>query len=159
MKTIFLFVCLLIGCATESFCQQLPVGSCGIVYVHDAAGNRTKRVYFCNNGVDPYPQRTAQPGLTDPKEKLFTEKEIKNMEIAEVDALYPNPTSGIFSIGFSRSLNNASIDILDINGRAVQHIKASGLQVKIDLSLLPAGTYFVRINDNGNIISKKVIRQ
>jgi len=146
---------------TDIFAQQLPIGTCGIVYIHDAAGNRTRRVYFCNNGIDTYPQRTVQPVITNnPKETpVFTEKELATMEVFEVDALYPNPTSGIINIAFSKALQNADISIIDINGRVLQLFKASGLKISCNLSSFAAGTYFIRIAGKGQMISKKIIRQ
>lgn len=159
MKTIFLVITILFFNCCDSFAQQLPVGTCGIVYVHDAAGNRTRRVYFCNNGIDPYPQRTATPAANDPKEIPFTENEIKNMEIQEVEALYPNPTSGVFNVLFSKKLQQANIIIVDMNGKVMQQFRASGLQLTCDLSSYAAGTYFIRIQEKGSVISKKIIKQ
>ncbi len=122
------------------------------VYIHDAAGNRTRRVYFCNNG-DPYPtKQNINSGA-------FTKEEIQNMEFQPVDALYPNPTSGIFYITFSKTLSNANISLIDLNVKIVQQYKASGIKLTCNLSALPGGTYFVRIEENGQAISKKVIKQ
>ena len=75
--------------------QQLPLNTCGIVNIYDAAGNRTKRTFFCNNGA-PYPTKIV---ATD----------APLMEFQPVDALYPNPTTGRFSVTFSKALKNAMI--------------------------------------------------
>ncbi len=56
----------------EGIAQQLPIFDCGIVYVHDASGNRTKRVYFSNNTVDPYPQGAVP--VADTHKNLFSYK-------------------------------------------------------------------------------------
>lgn len=127
--------------------QQLPTGACGIVNVYDAAGNRTKRVYFCNNGSDPYPT------------KIMQEDTKTTVDILPVDALYPNPTTGKFVVTFGKALNNASVAILDVNGKVVSQFRASGNQVDFDLSRAADGVYFVRINDGGKLISKKVVKQ
>ena len=136
--------------------QQIPLGSCGIVYVHDAAGNRTRRVYFCNNGVDPYP--TIAPPA-NPGDEQFTKQELGNMELQLVDALYPNPTTGIFYVTFSKDLSSANISIIDITGKTVRQYKVNGKKLTCDLSALPGGTYFVRIEEKSNTITKKVIKQ
>jgi hypothetical protein len=111
------------------------------------AAHHTKRVYFCNNGSDPYPARKAnqQTGISE--------------EFQYVDALYPNPTSGRFSITFSKSLKDAEVFLTDYNGRVIQQFRATGNKVDFDLSSVSAGVYFVRINDNGNTITKKVVKQ
>jgi hypothetical protein len=102
-KRIILFVVIIFSAFTN-IAQQIPVGSCGIVCVYDAAGNRTKRIYFCNNGIDPYPTVPNKP-------KNNSEETAASIEIQQVDALYPNPTSGRFFITFSNTLSNASISI------------------------------------------------
>lgn len=142
MKQKLIVIIIALFFAVSGFAQQLPWGTCGIVNVYDAAGNRTKRVYFCNNG-DPYPKR-------NPKE---------TMEFQAVDALYPNPTTGAVSVTFSKSLQNAVISITDNYGKVVTQFKGSGYKVDFDLSSFAAGIYFVRIEENGKTISKKVIKQ
>ena len=127
--------------------QQLPIGECGNVCTYDASGNRLKRVYFCNNGTDPYPARVAQDA------SKTTE------EIQQVDALYPNPTTGKFLVTFSRALKNAHVAIVDVNGKTVSRFTANGNVIDFDLSTSPAGVYFIRIDDGGNLLIKKVVKQ
>lgn len=138
-KMLFLFVTGVLACSA-TFAQQLPANTCGIVNVYDNAGNRTKRVYFCNNGP-AYPARKA------------TEV------VEQVDALYPNPTTGRFVVTFSRALQKAHVTTLDVNGKTISRFIASGNTVDFDLSSSPAGIYFIRIDDSGNIILKKVVKQ
>lgn len=160
MKKTFIILILIISSFIDVVAQQIPLGSCGFVYIHDAAGNRTRRVYFCNNSTDPYP---TKPGRDSSNfvtvNEQFTKDELQNMEFQPVDALYPNPTSGIFYITFSKSLSNANITLVDMNGKTVQRYKASGIKLTCDLSAVAAGIYFVKIEENGKIITKKVIKQ
>lgn len=160
MKKQFMLSALIIFSTLSAIAQQIPVGSCGIVYIHDAAGNRTKRLYYCNLG-GPYPTlvNLDTNGLPVVSNSVFTKEEIKNMEFQEVNALYPNPTSGQFSITFSKPVTNALISITDANGKQAQQVKATGNKVDFDLSAMAAGIYFVRIEENGTVITKKVIKQ
>ena len=135
----------------------LPLGTCGIVNVYDAAGNRTKRVYFCNNGVDPYPQKNQQAGGTNDPEIITDENDTK--EFQSVDALYPNPTTGKFYVTFSKYLTNASVSITDNSGKTLAKFTANGYKVDFDLSPYAAGMYYVRIEESGAVITKKVIKQ
>lgn len=144
-KKIFLSAAF-IAIAFSAFAQQLPLNSCGIVNIYDAAGNRTKRVYFCNNGVDPYPTKSKV-------------NQSETMEFQSVDALYPNPTTGKFFVTFSKALDNAHVYITDVNGKLISKFKATGYKVDFDLSGVAAGVYFVRIKDDKDIISKKVVKQ
>lgn len=139
----------------QGVAQQLPIGTCGIVNIYDAAGNRTKRVYFCNNGFDPYPSGPQMAGRGT--ETIVEKNEIK--EFQYVDALYPNPTTGKVFVTFSKSLLNASISIADNNGKIISQFKANGYKVDFDLSPFAAGMYYVRIEEDGKVITKKVIKQ
>ncbi len=145
---------IIISLFSLSICaQQIPVGSCGIVNIYDATGNRTKRTYFCNNGINPYPQRPAA-------QQVATAELVKDItEFQEVDALYPNPTTGRFSVTFSKALDRATIHILDEAGKIIVRVNAKGYKVDVDLSSKAAGIYFVQIEDNGKVITKKVVKQ
>lgn len=145
MRNKFILCATILLFTLPGFAQQLPLNSCGIVHTYDASGNRLKRVYFCNNG-GPYPTRAIQTvSITE--------------EVQLVDALYPNPTTGKFSVTFSKPLKNAEVFINGADGKAVQHFEASGNKVDFNLSAESAGTYFIKINDEGNIIVKKVVKQ
>jgi hypothetical protein len=147
-KVLLITIVLALFFETEMIAQQLPLGTCGIVNVYDASGNRTKRVYFCNNGIDPYPSKAVP--VTDIKE---------TQEFEYVDALYPNPTSGKFSVTFSKNLVTAVVSILDENGKSIARFNATGYKVDFDLSPYASGMYYVRIEEDGKVITKKVIKQ
>jgi len=150
-KTILTAIILLLSLSLSA--QQIPVGSCGIANIYDAAGNRTKRTYFCNNGTNPYPQRSAG-------QQVATAELVKEItEFQEVNALYPNPTTGRFSVSFSKALDRATIHILDEAGKIIVRVNAMGYRVDFDLSSNAAGIYFVRIEENGKIITQKVVKK
>ncbi len=157
MQKKILFIMALSMISISVFAQQIPVGSCGIVNIYDAAGNRTKRTYFCNNGSDPYPQRPAGQNTTVAADTLANQTE--TTEFQQVDALYPNPTTGRFSVTFSKALDNARIQVLDSEGRVIRQIKVKGNKVDFDLSANAGGVYYVRIEQDGKVITKKVVKQ
>ena len=142
MKT--LLTTLLITITSSLFAQEIPVGSCGILYFYDATGARTKRIYFCNNGSSSYPLGRPAANTT--------------AEFQSVEALYPNPTSGVFYITFSEPLLNAPVVITDVNGKKINELKVSGKKIELNLSFFAKGVYFIQINDKGKLISKKVIK-
>jgi hypothetical protein len=139
--TIFILTCYI------AFAQQLPLGTCGIVCTYDVTGNRLRRIYFCNNGIDPYPVRPR------PEEVKTTE------EFISVDALYPNPTTGKFVVTFSKELKNASVTLTDVNGKIIQQFKGQGYRLSFDLNGLANGVYVVRVENDGLVITKKVVKQ
>lgn len=145
-KKLLITAVVIISCITV-FSQQLPLGTCGIVCTYDAAGNRLRRVYFCNNGVDQYPTKIV-------KQDVNTTNEVQ-----QVDALYPNPTSGKFFITFSKKLQKAKVLLTDANGKVLQQFIGDGYQLTFDLYGRANGVYFIRIEDNGLVITKKVIKQ
>lgn len=155
LKNIFFIQTILCLAATELKAQQLPIGHCGIVNVYDNAGNRIRRVYFCNNGIDPYP---AKGSTIQPPSENVTEKN-ETMEVQEADALYPNPTTGKFYVTFSKPLVNAAISITDNNGKILIRFNGNGNRTAFDLSPYPAGVYYIRIEQDGRVITKKVIKQ
>lgn len=142
-------ICLLLVIATiwKVEAQEIPVGSCGLIITYDAAGNRIKRQYFCNNGTAPYPTAIKKSEV----------KEIS--EVQMVDALYPNPTTGKFSVYFSKTLKSVMVMVSDVNGKVIRRFNASGNRVDFDLSSVTNGVYFIQVHDNGNTIIKKVVKQ
>ena len=58
--------------------------------------------------------------------------------------VYPNPTSGRFSV-FSEQFSENIIEIFDIAGRELLTFKLDKLSTEIDISHLPNGIYFVKV--------------
>jgi hypothetical protein len=109
-------------------------------------------VYFCNNGSNPYPTRKA------PTDTTLNRLQIDE-EVQMIDALYPNPTTGRFFIQFNKELKNASVLLMDMSGKVVEQVAGNGYRLSFDLSNMASGTYIVRIEDEGMVITKKVIKQ
>ena len=63
--------------------------------------------------------------------------------------LYPNPTTGIFTIDLGNEIENSEISIHDLNGRLIKvFYKSNKSLIDIDLEL-DLGLYFVTvISDN-----------
>ncbi len=65
--------------------------------------------------------------------------------------LYPNPTSGVFNLKYAEG---ADVYVFSISGKVVRQIEnASNLEV-IDISEFNAGSYFIKIVSEGNVITK-----
>lgn len=143
-----IFIPILVLASLQSFSQEIPSGSCGLIMTYDAAGNRIKREYYCNNGSN----RIAAP-------ELAKQQDAASADFEAVDALYPNPTTGRFFITFSKAIDNAVIQVADVNGKVIQKVKGRGTRLEFDLSNQPGGTYFVIINTaEGVTINKKVLK-
>lgn len=73
--------------------------------------------------------------------------------------VYPQPVYEKLTIASNSDLVNIiSIDISDIQGRKLFSREFNKNEVEIDISLLPAGNYFVRISTDNGIYRKKIIK-
>lgn len=88
------------------------------------------------------------PAYTHPTGGCVATSSVEALEPENSLVVYPNPTSGVFTIATSPS--RYRVDVLNTGGSLVQSFSGSGDQLKGDLSHLPAGMYFVRVLDLGN---------
>lgn len=74
-------------------------------------------------------------------------------------SLYPNPTTGTFVIDLPAGVTKADVAIYDIYGRQVYERATSvaGGKVQMDMSVLPLGTYMVKVSANGNVYREKMM--
>jgi len=99
---------------------------------------------FCNNSVPLDISATDPSALPDPNEVLDL-------------AVYPSPTTGQLSI--QTSLNQYDLVVTDLQGRIVR--TAAENPIRVDLTQVPAGIYFVRVRDleTGRVETRKVMKQ
>ncbi len=74
--------------------------------------------------------------------------------LAEVINLYPNPTNGKITISSPEKVNN--IKVYSLLGQQVANFNPGNNQFTIDLSEVEPGIYFVNINANGTLVTKKL---
>jgi hypothetical protein len=67
-------------------------------------------------------------------------------------ALYPNPTNGMVNI-----VNAESIEVYDAIGRLLLSKKAMNKQESIDLSIYENGVYYIRMQQNGETKSERIV--
>ena len=89
---------------------------------------------------------------------------IQENKFLENLSLYPNPTEGEATLSFDtdKDLNNVTIDLFDIIGKKITEIHSGSLLVgnnrfSINTSGYEKGVYFIKINNEGNNILKKLI--
>jgi len=71
--------------------------------------------------------------------------------------IYPNPSNGQFIVKFNKKVNNATINIHDMNGRKIHSLNnVSGYQTSMDVNL-PKGIYVVSTNTGGEITRQKLV--
>lgn len=80
---------------------------------------------------------------------------VKTITNTDVIAIFPNPTSGILNINAVEA--NSSVEVYNVIGDKVYtNTLVKGNNV-VDLSSLANGAYFVKLNSNGAITTKKVV--
>ncbi len=105
---------------------------------------RNNAVYGIQNNRNPY---IDHPEWVDSVWFPNTGLEL-NSEL--LFSYYPNPANSEIHITVENNNSNYSIDIIDISGRALLHSEEYGKNIKIDISSLEAGIYFISISNRYN---------
>lgn len=79
-------------------------------------------------------------------------------DVIQVDVLYPNPTTGYFSVKLFKPVKKATVTITDGSGRIVVKKVESGNMLNYDLSRHPSGEYYLTIHDGESSVSMKIIK-
>lgn len=75
-------------------------------------------------------------------------------------SVYPNPASDLLIIANAEAVQNATVTIVNSSGKTVMSsTNRSGRKLNVDISSLPAGTYFVQLINNGNVSTLKFVKQ
>ena len=107
----------------------------------------------------------CESGKSDPVEVKATgdcEEQSIN-ELANSVSIYPNPTNGQLQIT-NYELRIENIEIFDMMGKCVATVetgRATSLQqttTTLDLSSLPTGVYFIRIQTENGVITQRIIK-
>ncbi|MDP2387519.1 MAG: choice-of-anchor J domain-containing protein [Bacteroidota bacterium] len=74
-------------------------------------------------------------------------------------SIYPNPTSGIFTIDFSTNIGVVNFSIVTVDGRVVLEDTTSETKLKLDLNNVSNGIYFMHLNGNSLNSVFKIVKQ
>lgn len=80
-----------------------------------------------------------------------------SQEVTQNIAVWPTITSDFINIRINYEINSAQVKIYSLDGRIVNSISTYGKET-IDVSNLPAGVYFININDGSKISTYKFIK-
>ena len=100
----------------------------------------------------------AYPNYLVPSFKTWTGDVVSSNSMDPVDALklFPNPSSGIFTIKFNRQITQDCIfEVRDIMGSIIplKKVTNNGSEVILDLLDLSSGIYFVGIKANNQLLT------
>jgi hypothetical protein len=75
-------------------------------------------------------------------------------------SVFPNPTSGNFSVTFSQIIPNGSLELHNILGQSIYYKTLTGDNYKqIEIHDIPEGIYFVKVSDGMNSYCSKLLVQ
>ncbi len=75
--------------------------------------------------------------------------------------VYPNPTTGDFAV-YMPNFNaetGAEVRLYDLNGRMISEAKTETELVEMNISELPAGVYYLKVNQHGETHTQKIVKQ
>jgi len=82
------------------------------------------------------------------------------LSISEINnypvSIYPNPTKDVM---FVKTPLDASIKVVDINGKEIQSLTAKTLNTEINMSNFVKGIYFVEVKTANSFITEKIIKE
>lgn len=125
---LFFFVLGILFNSLKLQAQSLPSGTAGIVYIYDGAGDRIDRHYVIN----------STSGTASIVDNQKVTKQNQSANVLKVDVLYPNPTSGYFTVRMVKQLKDAMVMITDVSGRLILRRKESGFVLNYNLSKEPS---------------------
>ncbi len=103
------------------------------------------------NGQTYYPSNTSSCNLTT---------SINSLDNTFAVNIFPNPTTGELNIKIVPSTHSSvSVIIINTLGEIMFKEKINSTGNKLDISSLPKGLYFIKLNSGENTIIKKIIKQ
>ncbi|MGB4206283.1 MAG: T9SS type A sorting domain-containing protein, partial [Bacteroidales bacterium] len=87
--------------------------------------------------------------------------EIYETQTTDFFRVYPNPTTGIFTLELNsvNASGSVNIEIFNMLGERILYTEQqTNSHYQFDLSGNKAGIYFIRVNNAGNIDQKKLIK-
>ncbi|MBC7694290.1 MAG: T9SS type A sorting domain-containing protein [Burkholderiales bacterium] len=122
-------------------------------YVATVSGTR----YFAIRGKGTLSATSAVSVKTDDLliYKIVGSAGVKTIAANDAITIFPNPTSGILNINAVEA--NSSVEVFNVIGDKVYTNVFTKGNNTVDLSRLADGAYFVKLNSNNQIITKKVV--
>jgi PKD repeat protein len=133
--------------------QGNPIsGATDTIYIPWVVGNYAVEIGLLNNCTNQSAYyNVAQIGLNE-----FT--------MQNGIGLYPNPARSEITLQFALSASaDVVVSILDVTGRTIKQLKnnfdVGNTELQVDISELPAGAYFVQVNDGKQSTQRKFVKQ
>jgi hypothetical protein len=73
--------------------------------------------------------------------------------------IYPNPTTGVFTVNVAQINPKATITVYSVIGQVIMHTQVLNNKTNIDLSIQDKGVYFVKIQNGEEVVIERIIKQ
>jgi hypothetical protein len=133
---------------TQVLCKDMQ----GIIDVSDLQSD----LYYVK--IEHYTGVGIQPIVKAAKETKLSVNE-KPLKSDLVFSVYPNPTQDEITIQSEDFAPNSVVTILDLQGRQVQSTTLNTSRSIINVSNLPQGVYFIRIEDSNRIGVQEMVKK
>jgi hypothetical protein len=123
----------------------------------EATTDEMMLIYFAYTGYQAGDENIIVDTASHGKHYLDCKLEHSNNPTVQLEewTIYPNPANNIINIYHPNSVQNFSANIFDMQGRLVKHAINEN---KIEISLLPSGTYLLMIHAETGVIRKKFVK-
>lgn len=116
------------------------------VYTDVCPGTYTVKLTDANGCKDSITFTINEPvGLTD-------------LDAYNPFVMYPNPASNLVELNFTHQ-SNKTITVTDVQGKVYMQFTSNQTNQQIDISKLTQGFYFIRVDDENGVSTKKLIKQ
>ena len=127
----------------------------GVLGVGDAGTNQPQR--FFHGKLDDVAMWNRELTLQEIElvcTEGFNTTEIQEQKVNTQDILlYPNPTSGVFTVNTEKQ---SIIEVYDMFGQKIENLTFTN---SVDISNLPDGVYYIKVCAEEQMIMKKLIKQ
>lgn len=97
-------------------------------------------------------------GCESNAQAIFVEVPLSNVVFDKKSFMaYPNAVSGIFNVSYTKEI--IGIEVINMLGQTIISKTVNSKDVQIDMSILPAGNYLVKVRTDGAVKTVKVVKQ
>ncbi|MCR4965894.1 MAG: fibronectin type III domain-containing protein [Bacteroidales bacterium] len=108
-------------------------------------------VAHCDNGLNSEPSNTVTFETNNNGVQTYLEKSV---------SLYPNPATEIVSVAVSdASIQISSVEVYNVYGQLINVIESNDNPLRINVSGLADGMYYVRVTTDGGVVTKNFVKR
>lgn len=74
-------------------------------------------------------------------------------------AIYPNPSTGVFTITWNNQGMDTQIEVVDAQGKRIQKMEVKGSSAKLDLTSFEAGVYILSLTNETGTSTYRIVKQ